>query len=185
MEKLVETFGYVAVFIGTFLEGETILALASVGAAHGYLSYWGIVGVAVAGAFLGDQACFFIGRRYGPRVLNRYPTLAAKAPRVQAILRRWDAPAVIVLRFLYGLRIAGPIVIGTCGISPWRLAFFNFIGALIWAPLVAAVGYFAGYALHEWLGRLEHTQIGLLIAVALAALIAWYFIQWRRRGSGP
>jgi membrane protein DedA with SNARE-associated domain len=141
--------------------------------------------VAIVGAFLGDQACFFIGRRWGNQVLARFPKLAAQAPRVQAILRRWDAPAVIVLRFLYGLRIAGPLVIGTCDISPWRLAFFNFIGALIWAPLVAAVGYFAGYALHEWLGRLEQAQIALLIAVALAALIAWYFIQWRRRASGP
>ena len=185
MEELVESFGYVAVFIGTFLEGETILALAGVAAAHGYLSYWAIVGVAVVGAFLGDQVCFFIGRRYGHRVLNRYPTLAAKAPRVQAILRRWVAPAVLVLRFLSGLRIAGPIVIGTCGISPWRLAFFNFIGALIWAPLVAGVGYFAGYALHEWLGRLERAQMGLVLALALAVLIAWYLIQWRRRRSGP
>ena len=181
MEDLVETFGYAAVFIGTFLEGETILALAGVAAAHGYLSFWASVGVAVVGAFLGDQVCFFIGRRYGQRVLNRYPTLAAKTPRVQALLRRWDAPAVIVLRFLYGLRIAGPIVIGTCGISPWRLAFFNLIGALIWAPLVAAVGYFAGYALQEWLGRLKQAQIGLVIAVALVALIAWYLIQWRIR----
>ena len=181
MQDLIETYGYVAVFVGTFLEGETILALAGVAAAHGYMSYWATVGVAVMGAFLGDQACFFIGRRYGVRVLNRFPALAAKAPRVQAILRRWDAPAVIVLRFLYGLRIAGPIVIGTCGISPWRLALFNFIGALIWAPLVAGIGYLAGYALHEWLGRLEQAQMGLLVALALGALLAWYFIRRRRR----
>jgi membrane protein DedA with SNARE-associated domain len=180
-QELIETYGYVAVFVGTFLEGETILALAGVAAAHGYMSYWTTVGVAVVGAFLGDQACFFIGRRYGVHVLNRFPGLAAKAPRVQAILRRWDAPAVIVLRFLYGLRIAGPIVIGTCGISPWRLALFNFIGALIWAPLVAGIGYLAGYALHEWLGRLEQAQLGLLVALALGVLFAWYFIRRRRR----
>jgi membrane protein DedA with SNARE-associated domain len=185
MEDLIGTFGYVAVFIGTFLEGETILALAGVAVAHGYMSYWGTVGVAIVGAFLGDQVCFFIGRRYGLRVLKGFPTLAAKAPQVQAILRRWDALAVIALRFLYGLRIAGPIVIGTCGISPWRLALFNFIGTLLWAPLVTGIGYLAGYALYEWLGRLEQAQIGLLVAVALAALIVWYFIQRRRRWSEP
>jgi membrane protein DedA with SNARE-associated domain len=181
MEDLIASYGYFAVFVGTFLEGETILALAGVAAAHDYLSYWGIVGVAVAGAFLGDQVCFFIGRRYGHRVLNRFPTLAAKTPRVQAIVRRWDALAVVGLRFLYGLRIAGPIFIGTCGISPWRLAFFNFIGTLIWAPLVAGIGYLAGYALYEWLGRLEQAQIGLLAAVALAALLGWYLVRRRRR----
>jgi membrane protein DedA with SNARE-associated domain len=183
MEDLIANFGYAAVFIGTFLEGETILALAGVAAAHGYMSYWATVGVAIVGAFLGDQACFFIGRRYGIRILNRFPTLAAKAPRVQNLLRRWDAPAVIGLRFAYGLRIAGPIVIGTCGISPWRLAFFNFIGTLIWAPLIAGIGYVAGYALHEWLGKLKHAQMGLLVAIVLAALIAWYIFQRRKRSA--
>ena len=90
VEALISDFGYVAVFIGTFLEGETILALGGLAAAHGYLSFWTIVGVAIAGAFLGDQACFFFGRRYGPGILRRFPKLAAKAPRVQRILRRWD-----------------------------------------------------------------------------------------------
>jgi membrane protein DedA with SNARE-associated domain len=181
MEELVANYGYVAVFIGTFLEGETILALAGVAAAYGYMSFAAICAVAVVGAFLGDQVCFFIGRRYGNRLLARFPKLAAKAPRVQAILRRWDAPAVIVLRFAYGLRIAGPIVIGTCGISPWRLAFFNFIGAVLWAPIVAGVGYLAGYALHEWMGKFKDAQVLLLGALALIAGIAWLVLRRRHK----
>jgi membrane protein DedA with SNARE-associated domain len=181
MEELIATHGYVAVFIGTFLEGETVLALAGAAAAYGYLSFTGVCAVAVVGAFLGDQTCFFIGRRYGNRILARFPRLAAKAPRVQAILRRWDAPAVIVLRFTYGLRIAGPIVIGTCGISPWRLALFNFVGALLWAPVVAGVGYLAGYALHEWLGKLKDAQVAILAAALLLAAVVWLML--RRRGK--
>jgi membrane protein DedA with SNARE-associated domain len=186
MNDLIGNLGYLAIFVGTFLEGETILALGGVAAAYGYLSFPGVVAIAVLGAFLGDQACFFIGRRYGHRALARFPMLAAKAPRVQAILKRWDAPAVIVLRFLYGLRIAGPIVIGTCGISPWRLALFNFIGTLIWAPLVAGIGYLAGQTLEVWIGRLKHVQIAVLMAMVLAAMILWLVILWRRnRGSDP
>jgi membrane protein DedA with SNARE-associated domain len=181
MEDLLAQFGYIAVFIGTFLEGETILALAGLAASNGYLSYMGVVGVAVVGAFLGDQACFYAGRRFGPRILARYPRLAAKAPRVQALIRRWDAPAVVVLRFCYGLRIAGPLVIGTCGISPWRLAFYNFLGTLIWAPLVAGVGYVAGQAIQQWLGRFKHVQLALLMLIVLAAMAAWLLLQSRRR----
>ncbi len=179
MESLIADFGYIAVFIGTFLEGETILALAGLAAEHGYLSYWAVVGVAIVGAFLGDQACFFIGRRYGVRLLARFPKLAAKAPRVQQVLRRWDAPAIILLRFAYGLRLAGPIVIGTCGISPWRIALFNFLGTLLWAPLVAGIGYVAGYALHEWLGKLQHAQMALLAALGLAIALAWLLLRRR------
>ena len=181
MENLIADFGYLAVFIGTFLEGETVLALGGVAAAHGYLSFLAVVGTAVIGGFLGDQTCFFVGRRYGHRILQRYPALAAKAPRVQALLRRWDATAVILLRFCYGLRIAGPIVIGTCGISPWRLALFNFIGVLLWAPLVAAIGYFAWQAVEHWLGRFRHLQLLLVMVLLLAITIGWLLVQWRRR----
>ena len=181
MEQLIADFGYLAVFIGTFLEGEAVLALGGVAAAHGYLSFWAVVGTAIVGGFLGDQACFFMGRRYGARVLARFPGLAAKAPRVQALLRRWDAGAVILLRFCYGLRIAGPIVIGTCGISPWRLALFNFIGVLVWAPLVAGIGYLAWQAIEQWIGRFRHVQIALLMVVVLAVTVVWLAAQWRRR----
>lgn len=172
--------GYVTVLIGTFLEGESVLALAGVAASYGYLTFEYVVAVAVLGAFLGDQLCFWIGRRYGQRIMARYPKLAAKAPRVERLVRRWDAPAVIVLRFLYGLRIAGPIVIGSFGISPWRLAFFNFVGALLWAPLVAGLGYFAGQALEAWIGRLKDAQIALLMVAILAGVIAWLALRSRR-----
>lgn len=181
LSDLVADFGYLAVFVGTFLEGETVLVLGGLAAQHGYLSFPVVVAVAIVGGFLGDQACFFIGRRYGERLLARYPSLARRAPQVRALLRRWDAAAVILLRFVYGLRIAGPIVIGSCGIPAWRLALFNFIGVLIWAPLVAGIGYFAGHALQSWVGRLHHAQVFLLMGVMLAAAMAWIFFQWRRR----
>ena len=184
MEELIADFGYIAIFIGTFLEGETVLALGGVAAAHGYLSFTMVLCVAIVGGFLGDQTCFWVGRRYGVRVLARYPGLAAKAPRVQNLVRRWDAMAVILLRFCYGLRIAGPLVIGTCGISPWRLAFFNFIGVLIWAPLVAGIGYVAWHAIEQWIGRLKHIQIVLLMVVVIVAILWWFAAHLRRRSSG-
>src|SRR5207244_13265246 len=138
MDDLVSQLGYAAIFVGTFLEGETVLALGGVAAAYGYLSLPGVMAVAVLGAFLGDQTAFFVGRRYGQRVLARFPGLAAKAPRVQELVRRWDAPAVVLLRFLYGLRIAGPTVIGSCGLSRWPLGPLQFLRALGCAPLVPA-----------------------------------------------
>ena len=181
MQDLIAQLGYATLFVGTFLEGESVLALAGVAASYGYLTFEYVVAVAALGAFLGDQVCFFVGRRYGPAILARYPRLAAKAPRVERLVKRWDALAVILLRFLYGLRIAGPIVIGSFGISPWRLAFFNGVGALIWAPIVASVGYFAGYALEAWIGRLKHVQIAFLMLTLVGVGIAWLVLQSRRR----
>jgi membrane protein DedA with SNARE-associated domain len=180
VQEVLHTYGYLAVFVGTFLEGEVILALAGLAAHRGFMSFPVVVVIAVVGGFAGDQFLFFLGRHYGDRILYRFPKLAANAPRVKALLRRWDAPLVIAIRFMYGARIAGPIVIGAAGIAPWRLAVFNFIGALIWAPLVAAAGYGAGHAIEPLVEQLRHFEMVGLIVVACILLILLFLYKRKR-----
>jgi membrane protein DedA with SNARE-associated domain len=175
-----EQLGYLALFLGAFLEGETVVFLAGIAAHHGYLSLPAVIGVAACAGFLGDQCFYFIGRRYGNRILARFPRLAARAPRVQAMLRRWDVLAIVLMRFAYGIRMAGPIVIGSCGIPAWRVALFNLIGVLLWAPLVAGLGYFAGQLVQQWIGRLPHPGIVLPAALLLVFLSAWLLLRRRR-----
>src|SRR5262245_20947420 len=173
--------GYVALFVGTLLEGETIVFVCGLAAHHGYLSFPLVVAVAVTGGFISDQILFYVGRRYGGRVFARFPGIAARVPRAQALLRRWDVLAILLVRFLYGLRVAAPIVIGSCGIAPWRLAFFDFIGAVLWAVVVAGLGYFAGQAVQYWIARLDLSVVLALIAAALLAGAAWNIVRARRR----
>ena len=172
--------GYLALFVGALLEGETVVFLAGVAAQHAYLSLPAVVATAVIGAFFADQVLFFVGRRYGHRVFARFPKLAARAPRIQAAVRRWDMAAVILMRFMYGLRTAAPIIIGSCGISPWRLALFDLIGCVLWGSSVAAAGYFAGRAIQEWAGKLDLSAVLFLMAIALALGTAWNVIRSRR-----
>ena len=181
MEGAAAHLGYLALFVGTLLEGETIVFLAGLAAHHGYLQFPAVVAVAVTGGFISDQVLFYVGRRYGNRVFARFPGLAARVPRAQALLRRWDVLAIILVRFLYGLRIAAPIVIGACGIPPWRLALYDFIGAVLWACVVASLGYFAGQAVQHLLARLDLAVVLFLMAAALLAGTAWNVIRARRR----
>ena len=167
--------------MGTLLEGETIVFLAGLAAHHGYLWFPAVVAVAVCGGFLSDQLLFFVGRRYGNRVFARFPGIAAKVPRAQALIRRWDVLAIVLVRFLYGLRIAVPIVIGSSGIAPWRLALFDFIGAALWAFVIGGLGYFAGQAVQRWFAHLDLGVVMFLMALALAAGTAWNVIRARRR----
>ena len=181
MDDLIARFGYLAVFVGSFVEGETILALAGIAAQHGYLPFSAVVAAGAAGGFLADQLLFFVGRRYGDPLLVRFPAVAAKAPKVRALLRRLDVAAVILVRFLYGMRVAGPIVIGASGIPSARLALLNLAGALIWAPLVAGAGYLAGEAIERWIGHLRHVEIAGLMAIVLAVALVWLALQARKR----
>ena len=172
--QLLSDYGYAAVFVGSLLEGETILVLAGFAAQQGYLSLPAIVGIAFVGGTLGDQVFYWLGRTAGRPLLNRLPHAATRARRVNELLLRFDAPLIVGIRFMYGLRILGPIVIGMSDVPPWRFAAFNIIGAAVWAPLVAGVGYGFGQTLERYMpdfNRFEESALLGIICVAIAFAI--------------
>ncbi len=180
LASLVQTYGYPAVFVGSLIEGETILALAAVAAHRGYLSLPWVITVAAAGGFLGDQVYFLVGRFAGERVLARWPRLRPGAERVRQLLERYDTPLILGVRFLYGLRTIGPIAIGMSRVHWSRFVLYNLAGAIVWAVLVAAIGYALGEALVRLLGdarRVEEWTFGIVLAGGIAAIV-WL----RRRG---
>jgi membrane protein DedA with SNARE-associated domain len=77
----------------------------------------------------------------------------------------------IGVRFAYGLRIAGPILIGTSRISTARFMAFNAVGALLWAILVAGTGFLFGEAAQAILGDLRGIEIWLLLALFAGAVL--------------
>ena len=185
VEQLLREWGYLAVAAGAFAEGETVLLAAGYAARAGWLDAWRVLVVAVVAASAGDQFFFWIGRIWGSVLLRRIPRLRAQVDRVAALLRRRPGGAVVAVRFLYGLRIAGPILIGAAGVSPVRFAVFNVLGALLWAPLILGIGWGFGHAWQQVSGRLAGMQAGLLallVVVAALGLLARLVVRRLRRG---
>jgi membrane protein DedA with SNARE-associated domain len=88
---------------------------------------------------------------------------------------------IIGVRFAYGLRIAGPVLIGTTTI-PWlRFALLNALGAVLWACLVAGIGWAFGEAAQVVLGEIRHLEGWLMLGLAVAAAIAWWVSRGRAR----
>ena len=110
--ELLPTYGYFALLLGTFLEGETILIMAGFAAHRGYLDILWVIVIATLGSFAGDQLYFFLGKHHGWAILERFPSVKPRALKVQALLDRYHMPLIIGIRFMYGLRIAGPLAIG-------------------------------------------------------------------------
>jgi membrane protein DedA with SNARE-associated domain len=181
LASLIQNWGYPAVFAGSLIEGETILALAAVAAHRGYLALPWVIAVAAAGGFVGDQVYFLVGRFAGDRVLARWPALRPGAERVRRLLDRYDTPLILGVRFMYGLRTVGPIAIGMSRVHWLRYAALNLAGAILWATLVAGIGYALGEVLTRVLGdlkRVEEWVFGIVLVVGLA-LVAW--LRWRGR----
>jgi membrane protein DedA with SNARE-associated domain len=183
---LIDTYGYWAVAVGAFLEGETILALAGLAAYRGYLDFYTVVVIAMIAGFAGDQFYFFLGRYKGAKILARFPNMEERAHRFDALLARWHAPLIVCVRFMYGFRILGPIMLGMGRVPAWKFVVYNFIGAAIWAPLIAGLGYLFGSALESVLSDLKRYEMWAFFAV-LAIGLTIYGIHWlrTRRAAKP
>lgn len=166
---LIETYGYWVLVIGCLLEGETLLVLGGFAASRGHLDLVAVMAIAAVSGFAGDQFFFWIGRRHGPAALARFPSVAAQAGRMYRLIERYNVWVIVGVRFAYGLRIAGPILIGSSRIRPLRFAVFNAIGAVLWASLVAGVGYVFGEAARALIGEIHSIEGWLLLALLVAA----------------
>jgi membrane protein DedA with SNARE-associated domain len=180
--ELIAAHGYWILAVGCLLEGETVLLLAGFAAHRGYLDPLAVFTIAAVCGFAGDQFYFWLGRRHGAAVLARWPSLARRTGRVTALLARFSAPAIIGVRFAYGLRLAGPILIGMTPIGSLRFAVFNAIGALLWAGVFTALGWLFGSAAQAILGEIRHVEVWLLLGLAAGGLILWliHFVKQRR-----
>lgn len=181
MEHLVSEYGYLAVLLGTFLEGETIVVLGGLAAHQKLLRTEYVMLAAFIGSFLGDQAMYVAGRRWGPNLLARIPGWRPRVERALAILSRHQVAFILGFRFLYGLRTVSAFAIGMSDVRPMRFFLLNLISAAIWAFAITALGYVAGEAVRIALGRLEqHRWIAFGVVIAGGALV-WLWSHWRQR----
>ena len=184
LETLVNTYGYLALLLGTFLEGETVLVLGGMAAQRGFLNLPWVILAAFAGTFCGDQLFFFLGRRHSDFILNRRPAWQGRIEQARRLLNRYQTPAIIGFRFLYGLRTVIPFAIGLSGVPFRRFFFLNLAGALVWAAVVGTGGYLFGHGLELILGDLKRYEHLVMGGVAAAGVLAWVFYWIRRRRSG-
>ena len=179
LEGLVEEWGYVAVLVGTFLEGETILVIAGVFAKLGRLELHYVMLCAFIGSLISDQLAFFIGRRWGTRWLARRPNIEAKVARARGLIERHQIPITLGFRFLYGLRNVIPFALGMSRMKTTRYIVLNVIGAAVWAVALAAGGYALGKGLELVMDDAKSWQRWILVGLCLAGL-AFFFLSRRR-----
>ncbi|MBI3453023.1 MAG: DedA family protein [Rhodospirillales bacterium] len=185
LADLIATWGYPAIFVLTFFEGEMAVIAAGFAASRGYLTIEGVALAAFLGTLAGDQLYFHLGRRYGGRLLGRFPRFAGPAARAAALLHRYSTWYILAFRFVYGIRTVSPFVIGAAGIGRLRFAILNALSAAIWAVAVAAAGYVFGAAVELLIGDIKRIEIYVLGAILAAGAIGIAIAHIRRRRPRP
>lgn len=184
LSSLIEHYGYWAVFIGCLFEGETVVVLAGFAAHMGYLSLPEVATTAAVAGFLGDEAWFAIGRRYGQRAFDRFPRLRRVEARIDRIIAKYGAYAAVGVRFFVGMRIAGPLAMGAGHMPMWKFAPANAAGAILWAAVFSAAGYVFGQAFTSFLRHARHYEEAAFILLALVGAVTLAIVRRRAARKG-
>ena len=187
LQDVIDKYGYAAVLIGTFLEGETILVIGGLAARLGYLKLQWVIVAAFAGSLAGDQLYFFLGRRHGQVLIGRHPAWSGRVAKIHKLLEGFEIPLLLGFRFLYGLRNLTPLVIGMSRIKTWKFFVFNMLGAAIWAISVGSLGYALGHSADRLLGDIKRYELEAVTFVAILGFVIWsiHFVRRRLRNRPP
>jgi membrane protein DedA with SNARE-associated domain len=185
LHELIATYGYWAVGVivalesaGIPLPGETTLVISALfGTQHG-LNIWGVIGAAAAGAIVGDNVGYWLGRELGYPLLMRYGRYVGLSDgRIklgQYLFLRYGGSVVFFGRFIAVLRVLAAFLAGA-NRMPWRGFFVaNAAGGVLWALIFGLGAYTFGAALKYVHGPVA---IGLLIVAVVVVVLAVLYVR--------
>jgi membrane protein DedA with SNARE-associated domain len=173
---------YLATFGWTFVEGETFVVVAGFAASQGVFSAPLLLVAAWLGSFSGDQCYFWIGRRFGLRLLSRRPAWRSRVDSALGWLKRYDIGFILCFRFIYGIRNIASFTLGISGIAWQRFFVLNFIAAFLWALTFVGAGYFCGRTVMKLVGEgeyAEHSRWAMIGGFALVLIVVTILHRWR------
>ena len=176
------TYGYFAILVivgmesaGIPMPGETVLVAAAILAGEGKLHLWGVIGAAAAGAIIGDNCGYWVGREFGFPIayrFGRYVNLDERRLKLgQYLFLKHGGKIVFFGRFVAVLRAFAAFLAGVNRFNWERFFFFNAAGGVAWATIFGAGGF--------WLGRAFEAYTRPVGVAALAAAVVAFFLGAR------
>jgi membrane protein DedA with SNARE-associated domain len=191
---LLTSYGLVLLFavvalesLGVPLPGETAIIAAAIMAtpSSGHFSLVWVIVVASTAAIIGDNVGYWLGRKGGRQLLQRWGVTARYAERVlpqgERFFERHGGKAVFFGRFVSVLRVTAAWLAGITDMTWWRFFLWNAAGGIVWATSVSLVAYWAGKAAADAIGRYGAYAGGVVVVFLIVAFLAHRW--WRKRAE--
>ncbi len=173
---------YVILFLGSLVEGESVVLTAGYLAHKQFLYLPYVIGIAFVATVIADQALYFVGRIYGPTIFTKRPHWKEKVQKAFDLLHKYNTGFIFSFRFIYGIRVISPIIIGTSGISAKRFAILNILAAAVWAVVSCVGGYLIGYFFSDHIDAvfavIIKSQKYLIGSILLLIVLWWGKRRW-------
>lgn len=182
MEDFVSKYGYIAIFLLTFVEGESVLIAAGFLAYHGYLDAAAIVLVSTAASYLGHGAFFLIAlhrREAFLRVIQRF--VKVNLLKLESLIARYGTAAIFICQWLYGFRLLSAAVLGISRMGTGKYFSLQFISCLLWAVICTSGGYFFGATLKNLLGDIKAYEPYIVLGFLAAGALIWFMRDIRKK----
>jgi membrane protein DedA with SNARE-associated domain len=178
----IQAYGYWAVLVGGFLQGEIVLILGGFVAHRGYLKLPLVILIGLAGCLTADLFYFSIGRLKGRDLLGKHPSWQPKVTRVQELFEVYDSLFIIGFRFLYGIRAISLIVLGTSQVKTAKFLILNTLSAAVYTSLLGIAGYVFGIALAVLFRDFQRYETWTIVAIAFLGTALWILHRRYRKG---
>lgn len=135
---------YLISFVWAALEGETFVIFAGLAAQRELLDIRLLFISAALGSMFGDQVMFFVGRKFGRRIVHRFPKIEPKLQKVFRAIEKYSISFILSYRFMYGVRNISAIALGMSEMSWRHFAIWNAVASFLWSFAFCAAGYLFG-----------------------------------------
>jgi len=140
-------FAESGVLVGIFFPGDSLLFIAGLLAASGFLSLFQLILIVITAAILGDSVGYWFGRKVGTSLFARPDSRFFKQEyvrRTEAFYAAYGGRAIILARFVPIVRTLTPILAGVGSMHYRTFISYNIIGGTLWGAGVTLLGYFLG-----------------------------------------
>ncbi len=192
MEHFLQSSGYAAVFVLALVEAicvpfpsEITFGFGGALAAEGHFSLAAVIGIGIAGEFLGSLIGYTVGRTGGRALVDRYGKYVlvshADLDRAHGFLTKRGDWSVALGRVLPFVRTFVSIVAGIGEMAAVPFAIFSLIGTAVYSAAVAGAGYALGSSWHRLVKGFTDAGFVVLGLVVLAvAFFVWHRLRVMR-----
>lgn len=178
LQEIIETYGIYAVFFLCTVEGDITLLISGVLANSSFFGHYSFIKVIIfgtLGGMVGDSVGYGVGRTFHENAKD-YRFYKIAQPRIERLIDKFGGSAIIISKYIYGIRVAMCIFYGVGKMPFLRFVMLDAISCGLWVTILAGTGYFFSGAITSMIG--DFRQIGIaLFFIVMAGIIAFYIIE--------
>ena len=173
-----------SIFLGLIVPGDVILALGGVYAGRKAMNLYGVILLGTAAAIAGESIGFWLGNRYGRRLIRRIPLVRLLDKRFESAeeyFKKRGGITVAIGRYATAAGAFVPFVAGTSKMRFRTFLAYDIPAIIVWATGITLIGYFFGSNL-DTVDRIL-SRFGLIMLGVLVLIIVGNIVRKRVRGS--